>query len=148
MVCNVLNFIFRPRAKLSGSNMNWDECAIVDDNRFDRLICDRIVSRIAPDLKINEFINGREILDYLTSVSFSSKKLLILLDINMPEMNGHEFLNEITLEKYKQLHDRFNVVIITSSTRKEDQTLSTQFDLVMGYLQKPILVDHLKKIIS
>lgn len=128
--------------------MIWDECAIVDDNRFDRLICDRIVSRVAPDLVVNEFKSGREILDYLTSASFTANKLLILLDINMPEMNGYEFLNEISLEKYANIKERINITIITSSTRKEDQIQTTQYELVMSYLQKPIMIDHLKKVIG
>lgn len=127
--------------------MIWDECAIVDDNRFDRLICDRIVKRVAPTLKINEFKSGREILDYLSSASFSANKILIFLDINMPEMNGYEFLDEISKEQYAHLQERISITIITSSTRKDDRTQTTQHDLVTNYLQKPIMVDHLKKVI-
>ncbi len=128
--------------------MKWDECAIVDDNKFDRLICERIISRISADLAITEFRSGREILDYLLSDSFVTSNILILLDINMPEMNGYDFLNEIIKPENSELAAKITVAIITSSNRKEDHDQTIQYPMVKGYLQKPIMIEHLKVIIE
>jgi len=128
--------------------MKWDECAIVDDNKFDRLICERIISRISADLAITEFRSGREILDYLLSDSFVTSNILIHLDINMPEMNGYDFLNEIIKPENSELAAKITVAIITSSNRKEDHDQTIQYPMVKGYLQKPIMIEHLKVIIE
>jgi CheY-like chemotaxis protein len=128
--------------------MKWDECAIVDDNKFDRLICERIISRISADLAITEFRSGKEILDYLLSDSFVTSNILILLDINMPEMNGYDFLNEMIKPENSEIASKITVAIITSSTRKEDYDQTIQYPMVKGYLQKPIMIEHLKGIIE
>ena len=128
--------------------MKWDECAIVDDNKFDRLICERIISRISTDLSIKEYRSGKEILDYLLSDSFVTSKILILLDINMPEMNGYDFLDEMIKPENSEVASKITVAIITSSTRKEDHDQTIQYPMVKGYLQKPIMIEHLKGIIE
>ncbi|MDP4663433.1 MAG: response regulator [Salibacteraceae bacterium] len=128
--------------------MKWDECAIVDDNKFDRLICERIISRISADLAITEFRSGKEILDYLLSDSFVTSNILILLDINMPEMNGYDFLNEMIKPENSEIASKITVAIITSSTRKEDYDQTIQYPMVKGYLQKLIMIEHLKGIIE
>lgn len=128
--------------------MNWDECAIVDDNKFDRLICTRIVARINAELEVKNFVHGKEILDYLLSDSFTSSHLLIFLDINMPIMNGYEFLDELSKDQYTILRERVSIVIITSSTRKEDYEQTIQYPSVNTCLQKPISLDTLRKIIE
>jgi CheY-like chemotaxis protein len=128
--------------------MKWDECAIVDDNKFDRLICERIISRISADLAITEFRSGKEILDYLLSDSFVTSNILILLDINMPEMNGYDFLNEMIKPENSEIALKITVAIITSSTRKEDYDQTIQYPMVKGYLQKLIMIEHLKGIIE
>lgn len=127
----------------------WDEFAIVDDNKFDRLICERIIRRIDGKTPITEFQTGKEILNYLLSENFGSKNLLIFLDLNMPEMNGYEFLQEFMNDpRSHALKAQIKVVIITSSTRREDKDQTAKYDLVVGFLQKPIMVEHVESVMS
>lgn len=128
--------------------MNWDECAIVDDNKFDRLICARIVARINTQLEVKDFVHGKEMLDYLLSDSFTSNRLLLFLDINMPVMNGYEFLDELSKDDYAVLRERITIVIITSSTRKEDYEQTIKYPSVVACLQKPIRIEILKKVME
>lgn len=129
--------------------MRWKEYAIVDDNRFDRLICNKILQRIDASLRIQEFQTGREILDYLIDGHREGDELLILLDLNMPEMSGYDFLEALKVrpdldEKMKDI----KIIIITSSTRDEDRKQSLSFPNVLGFLQKPLMTSALQKLID
>ena len=69
---------------------------------------------------------------------------IILCDINMPEMNGWEFLDE-----YNQL-DRIksDVYILTSSLDTRDKLKSREYDVVKGYFDKPLKHHYITEIIE
>jgi len=99
------------------------------------------VKRAFKDVKISNPIavcgNGLLALEYLKNES-NKKPGIILLDINMPKMNGIEFLEVIKKEKeFKSIP----VIILTTSKAEQDKIKS--FNLgVAGYMIKP--VDYLK----
>lgn len=77
--------------------------------------------------------NGEEALAYLSN-SDREKPCIILLDINMPVMNGIEFLRE--MKRNEQLR-RYPVVVLTTSQEQQDKLSS--FNLgVAGYMAKPV----------
>ena len=51
----------------------WDECAIVDDNKFDRLISRRIVEKMREAGKLVEFDSSNQLLSYLSSQKTEKK---------------------------------------------------------------------------
>jgi CheY-like chemotaxis protein len=110
---------------------------LVEDDTVDAMA----VKRAVKDLKISNPLvtvgNGEQALDFLRDDS-NDLPCLILLDINMPKMNGIEFLREAKSDN--QLR-RIPVVVFTTS--KEDQDKLDSFDLgVAGYMVKP--ADYLK----
>ncbi|MCX6204621.1 MAG: response regulator [Bacteroidetes bacterium] len=62
---------------------------------------------------------------------------LIFLDINMPVMDGWEFL-EVFTNKYKMLHDTTKVIILSSSVNPTDLEMSENHPLVIGFMPKPL----------
>jgi len=106
---------------------------LVEDDEVDVMT----VKRCMRELKIkNRFAvcgNGEEAIDYLED-SCDNLPALILLDINMPRMNGIEFLSVIKKD------DRFKrIPVIVLTTSKEEQDRYASFDLsAAGYMIKPV----------
>ena len=95
------------------------------------------VKRALKDLKItNQLIhtaNGEEALEYLRKEN-NARPCLILLDLNMPKMNGIEFLEIV---KADDLLQKIPVVVLTTS--REEQDIVESFKLsVAGYMVKAV----------
>ncbi len=110
---------------------------LAEDDKVDAMT----VKRALRDLKVtNPLIvveNGEDALEYLRDPN-KAKPGIILLDLNMPKMNGIEFLE---IAKKDDKIKRIPVVVLTTS--KEDQDKIESFNLgVAGYMIKP--VDYLQ----
>jgi len=104
----------------------------VEDDRIDTMT----VKRALKDLKVtNELVhraNGEEALEYLRNET-NKKPCVILLDLNMPKMNGIEFLR---IAKADEMLKKIPIVVLTTSQQEQDVVES--FNLgVAGYIVKP-----------
>jgi len=94
-------------------------------------------------------LNGQEALDFLKeNEEFrQNKPSLILLDINMPIMNGFEFM-----EAYKELDDSMKasvvVVMLTSSLHHIDQARASGLDDLNGFINKPLTREQMESILD
>jgi CheY-like chemotaxis protein len=129
------------------SGYKYKRVMIVDDNEIDRYIGERTSRQyhIAEDVISME--SATDALKYLSSLAQYPDLLpeVIFLDINMPEMNGFEFL-----EEYQNLPDSIKrnciVVMLTTSTHPEDKERADRSPYVKGYLNKPLSYENFKKI--
>lgn len=93
-----------------------------------------------------EFKNGQVAVDYLVEQKGNDGlPELILLDINMPVMDGWDFL-----EKFSDLPASKNipVVMLTSSINPDDIEKAKSHELVKGFLSKPLNKEKLDEILS
>ena len=98
---------------------------LIDDEKGIRKMVARSLLNFAPNLQIYEAGNGREGLEALTIIrkTHSKEPLLIVLDLNMPIMNGWVFINEMKKE-YEEAGKSFGIpIIVLSSTSGEKGTL-------------------------
>jgi CheY-like chemotaxis protein len=106
---------------------------LVEDDIIDALT----VKRALGDLKVtNQLVireNGEEALAYLND-AHNSRPAIILLDLNMPRMNGLEFLKVVKHDnKVKQIP----VVVLTTSREEYDRMESFSLGIA-GYMVKPV----------
>lgn len=89
--------------------------------------------------------NGKEAIDHLDKRKSVGKPILVILDLNMPVMNGWDFLNVCNTKSYSQ---NVYVVVVTSSLFKEDQRRALEFEQVIGYYIKPLNKEHFREILQ
>ncbi len=106
---------------------------LVEDDQVDVMTVKRALKEIHVTNPVVNPENGEEALHYLRDPA-SARPCIILLDINMPIMNGIEFLQVV---KHDAVLKRIPVVVLTTSGEQQDITNS--FDLgVAGYMAKPV----------
>lgn len=106
---------------------------VVEDDQVDVMTVKRALKEIDVTNQVVNLENGEEALKYLRDRE-SAKPCIILLDLNMPVMNGIEFLQ---VAKHDAQLKRIPVVVLTTSEEQQDRLNS--FDLgVAGYMVKPV----------
>lgn len=97
--------------------------------------------------KVMEFRNGQEALDYFLRSAENQEALpdVILLDINMPVMNGWEFI-EAFRNLRPNLPKEILLYVVSSSVDKSDEEKAKSFSTVNDYLVKPLTASQLKHI--
>jgi CheY-like chemotaxis protein len=105
---------------------------LVEDDQVDTMTVKRALKEIHVTNPLVHLENGEEAVHYLRSEG--EKPCIILLDLNMPIMNGIEFLHVV---KHDDQLRRIPVVILTTSEEQQDKVNS--FNLgVAGYMAKPV----------
>ncbi|WPP52932.1 response regulator [Catalinimonas niigatensis] len=116
---------------------------MIDDNELDLLISRKLISKQVTSLEFTEFTDASQALFYLQELQ-ENEFDIILLDLNMPDMNGWDFLDE-----YQKLDaHKANVYILTSSLDTRDKLRSREYEVVKGYFDKPLKSNYIAEIIN
>ncbi|MFI2743145.1 response regulator [Zhouia sp. PK063] len=124
--------------------------AIIDDNEVFRKLTKLSIQRLT--LNVSEillFENGKEAIDFIKE-SLSVKEnipKIILLDLNMPVMDGWKFLEEM-LPINKDYDLKTIIYIVTSSAEDDDIERAKHISDVKGYLIKPIRSDQIIELVN
>lgn len=120
---------------------------VVDDDKIFTYLLKRIIEKAKIAREIIFFENGRDAMDYLTRHKEDALKLpqLILLDINMPILDGWQFLSEYGKLK-PDVRQPISICMMSSSSEVEDYDRAMDSEHVMDYLQKPVQIRSLKEV--
>lgn len=119
------------------SSYLYKKAMVIDDSKLDRYICTAAIERNFFAEEISNFNSGVEALDYLKTLdSPDAFPEIIFLDINMPVMNGFDFLDSY-LKLPKQAQEHCNVVMISSSESSEDFKRLKSYPCVQMFFSKP-----------
>jgi two-component system, chemotaxis family, chemotaxis protein CheY len=113
--------------------------ALVDDDSIFQLTASRMLKATHQNTNILQFSNGDEALRFLQSNVDSSKNLpdIILLDVNMPYVDGWMFLDDYAKMK-NQLQKNITVYMVSSSIDPSDINRAKANESITDYLIKPI----------
>ena len=117
------------------------EILIIDDDKVICLLHSHVV-RLSHFKDAKIFTNPKKALEDIRTKK-EVNKYLIFLDINMPELDGWQFLNE--LNKLEEA-DRFVVILVTSSVDMADKTRAESYSIVQGYIEKPLTLDRVNSL--
>lgn len=123
---------------------------LVDDDEINNFISIKLIKKALLNTEITACLNGRFAIDQLLEISRTDPSKLpdfILLDINMPIMNGWEFLDEY--EKLKIDPDgKTRIFIISSSVFSNDISKAKSYPLVKDFISKPLNLDKITELLS
>jgi CheY-like chemotaxis protein len=119
--------------------IRFDAIFLVDDDPINNLINKRLLGKTGISDRIQEFLGGEDAFEKISELE-PEETLLILLDINMPVMNGWEFLNKY-LELFPNRQDK--IVILSSSIDFQDRQRANGYSIVSGFLEKPLTLDKI-----
>lgn len=112
---------------------------LVDDNNIANFITQKFIELRLPDSNIVAFTNPVVAFENITSVS----PHIIFLDLNMPEMDGWEFL-----EKMRDAGLEYPVAILTSSSNPLDIKKAEEYNNVVNFYIKPLQPDQFSRLVQ
>lgn len=116
---------------------------LIDDDKIFNFINSKIIAKTFPVIEVVTFENAQLALDELRKIERKQEGFPgVILDINMPEMDGWEFLNELT--KFEvELLEKTKIIMLTSSIDPKDIEKSKSFKIVHDFISKPLTPDKL-----
>jgi CheY-like chemotaxis protein len=124
----------------------------IDDDPLCLLLAEVVIKQSNVTNEIHLAESGPAALSLLNKIHSTNDQLasrdlstLIFLDLNMPVMNGWEFL-EVFEKDYQHLRNQVKIVILTSSIDTADIIKSRQYKIVSDYISKPITAEVLNKL--
>lgn len=115
---------------------------IIDDDSMNNFICQEVIKKVVPAVKLEVFTNPIEALSSLTQSGIDTNDI-ILLDINMPNMDGWQLLKELEKENIS-----CDVIILTSSINLLDQENATKHPMIRLLVRKPLTIEKLENILK
>lgn len=122
---------------------------VIDDNEIDLYIARRVMTKYSFAEEIVTFSSAIEALDHLKATMDKGEALpeMIMLDINMPEMTGFQFL-----EKYGQMPENITnnctIVMLSTSIHPEELNLANNSPHIQQFVNKPVSEETLKRLLA
>jgi CheY-like chemotaxis protein len=127
---------------------------LIDDDVATNFISKMLIKKAAITNHIETALNGKQALDYLTNTGQYEKNgdilprpMLILLDINMPVMDGWEFAKEFQ-ELDENQKGGIIIVMLTSSLNPDDKERANNLPAINGFQNKILTMEALNSIMS
>jgi len=121
---------------------------LIDDDEVTNFLNKKVIEYCQVTEHIEVKLNGQEALNFLTGKETGnhSQPSLILLDINMPVMDGWEFMEAYNLKDLDQ--NKINIVMLSTSNNPEDIQRAANIPHVIAFKTKPLTSEMLEEIVT
>ena len=109
---------------------------LVDNDSDNNFFHERAIKKYDPNITVVSKTSGLAALEFLKSTR-NILPDIIFLDINMPGMNGWEFMDEYNLLE-KEFQNRTILLMLTNSENPDDQKKAKSFNYISEYITKPL----------
>lgn len=123
---------------------SYSSILLIDDDPINNLINRRLIAKLEIGDKVEVFLEAEKAIDRIQQLE-TDKSILIFLDINMPVMNGWDFLYQY-LSLFGKRKD--TIVVLSSSIDVQDKNKALGFSCVEGFIEKPLSPEKIKNILS
>jgi CheY-like chemotaxis protein len=122
---------------------------VIDDDDVFQFTISKIFKILQLPEKVHTFSDGEKAIEHLTNNMDNAESLpdIILLDINMPIMDGWQFLEEYSKVK-KHLKKAVVIYLVTSSVDARDIRLAKEFEDISEYITKPMSFDKVRELVG
>jgi two-component system chemotaxis response regulator CheY len=123
--------------------------AVVDDDDTFQFITLKAIRSIASNNSVLQFLSGIDAIKFLSDNADHPESLpdVVLVDINMPVLDGWMFMDEFTALKNK-INKPISIFMVSSSIDANDIARAKQNKHIADYLMKPISVDKFRELLA
>ena len=125
---------------------------LIDDSSIDNFVNQRMIERYEFSKDVMVFTRAEKALRWLQEMDKQDPVLsqaelpgVIFLDLNMPVMNGHQFLNEFN-KLSENLKSSCKVVVLSSTINPADVSLAMKNYKLFAFFSKPMMKNNLDKL--
>ncbi len=129
-----------------------DKVLCIDDDQITLVLCELVIKKSGFSGEVLKAFNGKEGISWFSNF-FKSKEdkinapRIIFLDLNMPVMNGWDFLHEYEM-KYADRLPNTRIVIVSSTVNPEDFSRASKHELVIDFIHKPMTSEGLESLMN
>ncbi|MEZ5826765.1 MAG: ATP-binding protein [Geminicoccaceae bacterium] len=119
---------------------------VLDDDRFDRMLVRRALEKTNPGVEVVEFSLAEEALDFVATLD-SLSSLVILIDINLPRVDGFEFI-DMLFERFGEKVADVQIAVVSTSLNPDYRLRAGNDPRIAYYFEKPVRSRDLEEIMS
>jgi CheY-like chemotaxis protein len=130
-----------------------DKIFCVDDDSITLMLCKKVIERALFASEIQTALNGEEAIQYFDELYEKIKidknvsyPKLTFLDLNMPIMNGWEFLEVYSQKGYPAIFKDAKFIVLSSTIDPQDVNKTKSYEVVIDFLSKPITKEMLENL--
>lgn len=120
---------------------------LIDDDEIQNFINEKIIHRSIPSSQVSKYLSAQAAIDEIKEGRLTPN--IILLDINMPMMNGWDFMDIVQKENLLSFSTHSTKIYILSSSKDpSDIEKIKEYDLLHGFFHKPLTQTNLQSLVE